>query len=48
VAAFNRCGVRYVTIGAFAALQQGAIIPPTQDMDFTPAAARENLERLWD
>jgi hypothetical protein len=46
VAAFNRCGVRYVTIGAFAALQQGAIIPPTQDIDFTPAAERENLERL--
>lgn len=46
VAAFNRHGVRYVTIGAFAALQQGVIMPPTQDIDFTPAAERKNLERL--
>ncbi len=46
MAAFNRHGVRYVSIGAFAALQQGAILPPTHDIDFTPAAGRANLDRL--
>lgn len=46
MAAFNRHGVRYVTIGAFAALQQEAIMPPTQDIDVTPAAERDGLERL--
>ena len=46
VEAFNRHQVRYVTIGAFAAQQQGALLPPTQDIDFTPAAGRANLRRL--
>jgi hypothetical protein len=46
VAAFNRHGVRYVAIGAFAALQQGAVLPPTKDIDFTPWAGEDNLERL--
>lgn len=48
VAALNRHHVRYVTIGAFAALLQGAILPPTQDIDFTPDDAADNLQRLSD
>lgn len=46
VAAFNRHQVKYVTIGAFAALAQGATVPPTKDIDFTPAVGRDNLARL--
>ncbi|MDQ6616077.1 MAG: hypothetical protein M3083_15410 [Actinomycetota bacterium] len=46
VEVFNRHQVRYVTIGAFAARQHGALLPPTQGIDFTPAAGRANLERL--
>jgi hypothetical protein len=46
VEAFNRHHVSYVTIGAFAAQQQGALLPATRDIDFTPAAGRANLERL--
>ena len=46
VAALNRNQVRYVIIGAFAAIAQQAPIPATRDIDFTPEASRENLARL--
>ena len=36
VAALNRHRVRYVIIGAFAAIAQQAPIPATRDIDFTP------------
>jgi hypothetical protein len=32
--AFNRFGVDYVVIGAFAAIAQAVPIPPTMDIDF--------------
>ena len=43
---FNRHGVRYVVIGAFAAIVAGAPIAPSEDIDFTPEATSENLDRL--
>lgn len=46
VAALNRNQVRYVVIGAFAAIAQQAPIPATRDIDFTPEASQENLARL--
>lgn len=46
VAVFNRHQVRYVVIGAFAAIAQQAPIPATRDIDFTPEASHENLARL--
>jgi hypothetical protein len=46
VAALNRNQVRYVIIGAFAAIAQQAPIPATRDIGFTPEASRENLARL--
>jgi hypothetical protein len=46
VAALNRNQVRYVVIGAFAAIAQQAPIPATRDIDFTPDAGQENLARL--
>jgi hypothetical protein len=46
VAVLNRHRVRYVVIGAFAALAQQAPIDPTQDLDVAPAAGPENLRRL--
>ena len=46
VAAINRHQVRYVVIGAFAAIAQRAPIPATRDIDFTPEASQENLARL--
>jgi hypothetical protein len=46
VAAFNKRGVRYVVIGAFAAIAQQAPIVPTRDIDFTPDTAIDNLRRL--
>jgi hypothetical protein len=46
VAVLNRHGVRYVIIGAFAAIAQQAPIPPTRDIDFTPESSAENLARL--
>jgi len=46
VAALNRHQVRYVIIGAFAAIAQQAPIPATRDIDFTPDAGEENLARL--
>jgi hypothetical protein len=46
VAALNRHQVRYVIIGAFAAIAQQAPIPATRDIDLTPDASQENLARL--
>jgi hypothetical protein len=46
VAALNRHQVRYVIIGAFAAIAQQAPIPATRDIDVTPEASKENLARL--
>jgi len=46
VSAMNRHGVRYIVIGAFAAIAQQVPIPPTRDIDLTPETSRENLERL--
>jgi len=46
-AALNRYQVRYVIIGAFAAIAQQALIPATRDIDLTPEASQENLTRLW-
>lgn len=43
---FNRLGVRYVVIGAFAAIAQQAPIAPTRDIDFTPENSVGNLQRL--
>jgi hypothetical protein len=46
VTALNRHQVRYVIIGAFAAIAQQAPIPATRDIDFTPETGPENLARL--
>ena len=46
VAALNRHEVRYVVIGAFAAIAQRAPIPATRDIDITPDASAGNLARL--
>lgn len=46
IAALNRHQVRYVVIGAFAAIAQQAPIPATRDIDLTPEASHENLARL--
>ena len=46
LAALNGRGVRYVVIGAFAAIAQGAPIEATFDIDVTPERGPENLERL--
>jgi len=46
VAALNRNQVRYVIVGAFAAIAQQAPIPATRDIHFTPEASQENLARL--
>ena len=43
VAVLNRHQVRYVVIGAFAAIAQQAPIPATRDIDLTPEASQENL-----
>lgn len=43
---FNRHLVRYVVIGAFAAIAQQAPIPATSDIDLTPEESQENLARL--
>lgn len=45
--ALDRHGVRFVVIGAVAAIAQGSPLP-TEDVDITPARDRENLERLTD
>jgi len=46
VASLNQHQVRYVIIGAFAAIAQQAPIPATRDIDVTPDASQENLARL--
>lgn len=46
VAVLNRHQVRYVIIGAFAAIAQQAPIPATRDIDLTPEPSQENLARL--
>ncbi|HYZ52812.1 MAG TPA: hypothetical protein VE733_04780, partial [Streptosporangiaceae bacterium] len=46
VAALNRHQVRYVVIGAFAAIAQQVPIPATRDIDLTPETSHENLTRL--
>jgi hypothetical protein len=46
VAALNRHRVRYVIIGAFAAIAQQAPIPATRDIGLTPETSQENLARL--
>jgi hypothetical protein len=48
IACLNRRGVHYVVIGALAAQLQGAPIPRTRDIDITPAADTDNLQRLSD
>lgn len=45
-AVLNRHQVRYVVIGAFAAIAQQAPIPATRDIDITPDTTAENLTRL--
>jgi hypothetical protein len=46
VSVLNRHGVRYVIIGAFAAIAQQAPIAPTRDIDLTPEDTVDNLRRL--
>ena len=46
VAVLNRHGVRYVVIGAFAAIAQQAPIPATRDIDVAPDSSTENLIKL--
>lgn len=46
VAALNRHQVRYVIIGAFAAIAQQAPIPATRDIDLTPDTSQDNLALL--
>ena len=46
VAVLNKHQVRYVIIGAFAAIAQQAPIPVTRDIDLTPEVSQENLSRL--
>lgn len=46
LAALNTRGVRYVVIGAFSAIAQGAPIEATHDVDLTPQRDPENLQRL--
>jgi hypothetical protein len=45
-AVLNRHQVRYVIIGAFAAIAQRAPIPATRDIDLTPEGSQDNLARL--
>jgi hypothetical protein len=46
VGALNRHEVRYVVIGAFAAIAQRALIAATRDIDITPDDDMDNLRRL--
>lgn len=46
VGALNRHKVRYIVIGAFAAIAQRAPIPATRDIDITPDPSPLNLDRL--
>jgi hypothetical protein len=42
----NRHAVRFIVIGAFAAIAQRAPIPATRDIDLTPDSPPDNLTRL--
>jgi len=42
----NRHGVKYLVIGAFAAIAQGVPLDPTEDVDLTPDRDSDNLGRL--
>ena len=42
----NRHGVRFIVIGAFAAIAQHAPIPATRDIDLTPDSSTRNLRHL--
>ena len=42
----NRHGVRFIVIGAFAAIAQHAPIPATRDIDLTPDSSAKNLCHL--
>ncbi|HEX9856460.1 MAG TPA: hypothetical protein VGC47_14200 [Acidimicrobiia bacterium] len=44
--ALERNAVEYVVIGGFAAELHDVAIPPTRDVDITPAPSEVNLERL--
>lgn len=46
IAALNDHQVDYVVIGGMGAILQGAQLPPTMDIDVTPANDRDNLARL--
>ncbi len=46
IGALTRHDVRYVVIGGFAAELHGVAIPPTRDIDVTPATGGDNLDRL--
>jgi hypothetical protein len=46
ISVLNEHDVRYVVIGAFAAIAQHVPIPATRDIDLTPEASTENLDRL--
>lgn len=46
--ALQQHGVEFVVIGGFAAELHDVAIPPTQDVDITPASSHSNLERLAD
>jgi hypothetical protein len=46
VAVLNKHQVKYVVIGAFAAIAQQAPIPATRDIDFAPGTSKDNLVRL--
>ncbi len=46
VEALARHDIRYVVIGGFAAELHGVAIPPTRDIDVTPAATEDNLANL--
>jgi hypothetical protein len=46
ISVLNKHEVRYVVIGAFAAIAQQAPIPATRDIDLTPEAGHSNLRRL--
>jgi hypothetical protein len=46
VESLNRHEVRYVIIGAYAAIAQQAPIPATRGIDLTPETSQENLRRL--
>jgi hypothetical protein len=46
VSVLNQHDVRYVVIGAFAAIAQQAPIAPTRDIDLAPEETPANLERL--